>query len=907
MINLRAGSHMTALRSVLFAVTISVLCINSTYPQVLTGRISDASGQVVQYATVFISELKQGTTSNSKGDYEIRLPAGKYTVFYQSLGYEPVILNIALASDTVKRDITLSEQVYQIEEVKITASGEDPAYPIMRRVIGLAPFHLNQVIHYKAEVYLKGDLIINRIPGIIKRQMRAKARNRSDESGVSANIKEGDTYFMESFNEIEFNSPDKYVQRVISSNSTFPSEGNEISPMDYIKASFYQPVVADMAISPLSPAAFSYYNFKYLGVTPQGEYTVDKIEVIPKRKSQQLFSGIIYVIDELSCLQSVALTNNNLAGTVTVKQLYIPVRREIWMPVSHNFRINIGVMGFRADAGYGSSVKYLDVDPDPKLKRPDIPGGITRGEFIAADTSPSVTRKEIESILSKEELSNRDMARLSRLTRKESQNAHDSTGKSLEVKDNTKYIVEKDAGKKDSLYWREIRPIPLSDSEVKSLRVSDSLKAIAAGIRPGGADTSTTKPAKGKSEFGKFLRNISTGHTWSDTSGMSFRFDGLFKLRNLNFNSVDGFVYGVDFRLSKNVDKNRFIGFYPGIKYAFSRRKLMWRANLNYSSGGLKPWQIFIRAGMITRDFNTQGDIDPFLNTLTSLLLERNYLKLYDSRNLTLGTRFEPVNGLRIELNSGYENRRILQNSSDFSIFRSPKREFTANQPPNDYLNNRANPFNFPSDQKHFEIVTNVTFTPYQKYRIYNGNKSSAGSDWPELTAIWRHGVNWLADGYNRYNHFDMFVLGISQTRDLGAFSQLRWRIRTGGFPDNRMVPYYDFFHFNSQSFYILLDDYDDAFMLPGYYSLSTPEFFGEAHLKYTAPYLLLKLLPGLSNTLIRENLSISYLGSRYHRNYTELGYSLSEILFMGEAAVYVGFNDLKFNSAGFKFIFQLR
>jgi hypothetical protein len=43
-----------------------------------------------------------------------------------------------------------------------------------------------------------------------------------------------------------------------------------ISPMDYIEASFYQPVLVDMAISPLSPQAFSYYKFKYLGASLQG-------------------------------------------------------------------------------------------------------------------------------------------------------------------------------------------------------------------------------------------------------------------------------------------------------------------------------------------------------------------------------------------------------------------------------------------------------------------------------------------------------------------------------------------------------------------------------------------------------------------------------------------------------------
>jgi hypothetical protein len=100
---------------------------------------------------------------------------------------------------------------------------------------------------------------------------------------------------------------------VISVNSPFPDQGDNISPMDIIKASFYQPVLADIAISPLSPQAFSYYKFKYMGATLQGNNTVNKIQVIPKMKSQQLFEGFIYIIEDLWCLHSVDLTNDNIA------------------------------------------------------------------------------------------------------------------------------------------------------------------------------------------------------------------------------------------------------------------------------------------------------------------------------------------------------------------------------------------------------------------------------------------------------------------------------------------------------------------------------------------------------------------------------------------------------------------
>ncbi|GAH91079.1 unnamed protein product, partial [marine sediment metagenome] len=92
-----------------------------------------------------------------------------------------------------------------------------------------------------AEVYLKGSIKLRKIPKIFKKAMEKE----------ETNIRVGVTYVEESLNEIKFNAPDKYDQRVISFNTSFPENAN-VNPMGYIKSSLYQPTI-DMAISPLAP------------------------------------------------------------------------------------------------------------------------------------------------------------------------------------------------------------------------------------------------------------------------------------------------------------------------------------------------------------------------------------------------------------------------------------------------------------------------------------------------------------------------------------------------------------------------------------------------------------------------------------------------------------------------------
>ena len=103
------------------------------------------------------------------------------------------------------------------------------------------------------------------------------------------------------------------------------------------------------------------------------------------------------------------------------------------------------------------------------------------------------------------------MVKLSRLMEKESEKSvNDSIRNNLEIKDNTTHIIEKDAAKKDSAYWAEIRPIPLSDMEIRSIRINDSIKAESS-LKELKSDTTASGEKKGKSKFFNGVKVCRTG------------------------------------------------------------------------------------------------------------------------------------------------------------------------------------------------------------------------------------------------------------------------------------------------------------------------------------------------------------------------------------------------------------
>jgi len=67
--------------------------------------------------------------------------------------------------------------------------------------------------------------------------------------------------------------------------------------------------------------------------------------------------------------------------------------------------------------------------------------------------------------------------------------------------------------------------------------------------------------------------NIVSGNTWSDSTGVSFNFGGLVNLKTLSFNTVDGFNYGTDLRITKRWKNSNYLVIAPDARWAFSREK----------------------------------------------------------------------------------------------------------------------------------------------------------------------------------------------------------------------------------------------------------------------------------------------------------------------------------------------
>lgn len=112
---------------ILFAFTLSIFTITLfAQKSTLNGYIKDKNnGEGVIAATVFVKELKTGTTSNTYGFYSITLAPGTYTFVFSSTSFKKVEKVLTFSGESKELNVELEPEIAELAEVKVTAKAFD--------------------------------------------------------------------------------------------------------------------------------------------------------------------------------------------------------------------------------------------------------------------------------------------------------------------------------------------------------------------------------------------------------------------------------------------------------------------------------------------------------------------------------------------------------------------------------------------------------------------------------------------------------------------------------------------------------------------------------------------------------------------------------------------------------------
>ena len=888
----------------------------------IRGKVVDDAGIPIPNVSIYFKEILTGTTTNNDGIYEISLPAGVYTLVFQSMGYTKQEFRITITDKWLQHDITLLPVMFKLSEVKVY-SGEDPAYPIMRKAISRAPYFLNQVKNYEAEIYLKGSYSIQKMPKILQ-----KAIENDDD-----NIKIGQTYTSESLNKIRFAAPDTIDHKVIASQNSYPGESPESSIIGFTYMSFYDTSDNEMYISPLSPNAFRHYNFRYEGFIEEGKYTVNIIKVIPKRKSQQLFEGEIYIVENLWCIYSADLSLEMFIGKVKISQLFGEVKEKVWLPVNHFFTVDYGIMGIKGDMNFTGAVKFLSVNTNDKqkvnvFKESELATVGTDEDVIKEEKKPPQTKNQqkIEELLEKEELNNRDMMKLAGLMEKENTPARKDIP--LEIKNNRTFEILKDSINRDTNFWENMRPIPLTPNEKEGFEIEEQKKlaekpkdekkkkgnriSISVGepVSVDGEITEDSTKTYEKATFGSVLRDIIYGRSFPrKTAKVRLWYGGLITLKELDFNPVDGFKYGQNITLKWTQESGHSLNLWMNGGYGFSREAFHGNFTLTQSYAKTRRGSISIFGNMGSKDYNATTNVHNYLYAASSLFFKENFPRYFDNKNLSVKNQIDITNGLQLEFSSGYFKAAPLENNTNFSFFYRDENYY-----PNEITNNIAafkEIVNLNNDDINSEIINNLgafkeqqtfwlkakfSYTPYQRYYFRKGHKVTVKSDFPTFTL----GVEQGLKAFSSDADYLLAEIGAyNNEREFSFRPQFIWDVNAGIFLIDKQIHFSSFKHFNTTKIPLMTKDFSDGFFLIDSYGISTNRWFIRANGTYETPYMLVKYLPFLSNKLWNENLHAGYLHTPDFPHYIQVGYSISRIFMLGNIGVFAGFSDWQYKHWG--------
>jgi hypothetical protein len=713
--------------------------------QSISGDITDEHNQPIPFAHVFINELETGASADSKGHYFLTINPGTYNVVVSSVGYKSKSTRITVPDKPMTLNFTLESSAIELNEIVVKSSRKDPAYEIIQRAIDNKQKYLKLVKSSRTKIYARAMETMEKKK---KKVVEQESTETDDKKGPPVDPfeqkKKEEAARLQSINLVEMNLtlnyqyPELYKEERTGFKQYGSREGLFIPVFSQADFNFYHNLV-DLkgiseipVISPLSRTSVLSYKFKLEEATKEGAELVYKIKVTPRKTGDATVSGYIFINDSTWNINRLDLTLEKgglkFYDHFTIKQRYQKIDEELWIPSRQEF-------DYQTKAGKktfkGNTVLfYSEYERDYKFPENFF------GNEVAVTTN--------------------------------------------------------DAYKRDSTYWAESRPEPLTGDQKKMVHYRDSVDAV-----------QKSKPYLDSMEA-KYNK-ITLGEVLY--SGIGFRKHE--KKREININPLLGtldFAVIGGFRLGTNVSWFR----------RYENERMIWTsAHFNMGlknadpQGGVSFWTRYnpyklgdfsIRIG---REFYSVNSFDAYLNQLRiSNYIVHDYVKTFH--------RIELFNGFYISSDLNFSNRKSVEEYDRTSIL---------------------NPIIDETDPLYFEdyqaLISNMrlAYTPGQKYMREPKRKVVLGSKYP--TIFFNHQKGWK-DIFASDVDFDYIDFGFEQNLLLGTLGNSKYQIKAGKFVNTNDLRYIDFKRFR-QSDPILYSDPMNSFQLLDT-SLTARDWFIEAH-----------------------------------------------------------------------------
>ena len=733
----------------------------------VTGIITDEKGQKLPFASVLVKGTTKGTTANNDGKYFLELDEGTYVIVAQYVGYVRQEKTVTVTGSTEVVDFQLTLQQLALKEVIVRPGGEDPAYEIIRNAIKKRKSYEEPIDSFTCEAYIKTLIRTRKLPDRILGQKIEKDDKK--DMGVDSAGK-GIVFLSESLTRIAFKKPGKTKLEVLSGRQS-GSSGFGFNFPTFIN--FYNNNVIVFTsqlsprgfVSPIAEGALNFYRYKYLGSFFEDGKEINQIKVIPKRKFEPLFSGIINITENDWRIHSLDLlvtkeSQLQIMDTLTIKQIHVPVAAGTWQTKDQVVNFTFKMFGIEAVGN------FLNV-------------------YNKYDLAPQFRKNYFNNV-----------------------------------------VVQYDTAvnKKTKKYWDSIRPVQLEPEEAKDYKIKDSTFEARRDSAYSKTTIDSLKRKQGNITARQILLTGFNRSNFDRRRPVTYNWSPL--IRGLQYNTVEGVALEASLSNRRYLPKwKQQLLIQPSARYGFSnghlnaslllslnKRSFTW----DEEGGSASRHNWTVQGGKRVSQFNKDNPITPLINSYYTLLDRRNYMKIYENwfGELTYARRMD--NGLNFSLKGLYEDRLPLDNTTDFSFFGSKTKKVFSPNYPFEKLDTQFT--------RHQALVLSleVEFKPGQQYIQFPQGKRPIGSKYPTFQFTYQHG---LKDVLGSDVNFDKWRLMAWDDINLKLLGRTRYRLGIGGFLNRKSVYIQDYQHFNGNQL-LFASEYLNSFQVAPYYANSTTASF---------------------------------------------------------------------------------
>lgn len=664
---------------------------------ILRGYVTDENAEPLVGVYVRSANEGVGTTTNEKGQYELRLLEGLNRVSYSFIGYETQQLDLVIKKG-LTQNIRLEASDNEIGVVEINNKRKDLSYDIIRQVIENRPKYENQFTTQKRHIYVKS---VERNSNNLKPQQAEEEQKDEDvleepkDTNPNLNLFEGD--FSQhikppsGFKEEKEAAKKLGSQRTLFYTSTTDADFNFNQNLIYVKR-----LGDNQYVSPISSTALLAYKYKLLGSRYEGDLKVYTIKVAPRKMGNALFRGEIEVWDSLFTIKSVDLSVSKNSLIVydgfSIKQSYaFQGNRRVL--AKENFTWTIKEKNGRTEG-------YCDV---------------TYSKYVF-DTAYAKRYFNAEIGTTKE-----------------------------------------DAYEKDTSFWAQIRPVPLTTEEAQYIDYQDSINRIR---------TSKVYLDSIDAEYNKF--------TFVKLAWQGFGRINREKKTLWNFDPAIGLInpvaigglrlrYGVSFY--KRFESRKAVRVFPTLNYGIRNQDMKGNLGAYYFYNPKKLSSVSVGIGS---DFG-------FVNNFATISDIFNRSNFFVQKYVSLSHRTELFNGFYTWSNVRRTTR------SDLGDFQFNPRFDSA------FDNN--NPQRFLSNSVVLASV-GISYTPKQLYIQEPKEKIIIGSKFPTFGLNYTQAVPGLLGSRASFKELDFTI---SQKFNVGIFGQSEYSVTLGGFLDTTKLQIMDY------------------------------------------------------------------------------------------------------------------